>query len=109
MDVTLGCKHFGLIANDGITVIATFYNRRPCDAALKAAARGHKSIVLREMVHAEKKTTRMHHFEGKIVWVSDDKSASFKQKCDETNQVYCRGLSMSGNKFVLVNSLYVDK
>lgn len=90
-----GYQNFQLIDADGISTITTFFNRRPREAALKAATRGHTNIVLREPLNAKKNEYRMHHFEGKTVPIPEDKMREYEKKYNKTKRPHVHRTGMS--------------
>jgi hypothetical protein len=90
-----GYQNFQLIADDGVSTITTFFNRRPREAALKAATRGHTNIVLREALNPKKNEYRMHHFEGKTVPIPEDKMREYEKKFKKTKRPHVHRTGMT--------------
>lgn len=90
-----GYQNFQLIADDGVSTITTFFNRRPREAALKAATRGHTNIVLREALNPKKNEYRMHHFEGKTVPIPEEAMREYEKKFKKTKRPHVHRTGMS--------------
>lgn len=87
-------KKYQLVSDDVVTKYAVFYNRRPREAALKAATRGYERIVLREPLNPAKNEYRLHIFNGKTIPIPEDKMRDYERDHKKTQRPWVERVCM---------------